>query len=214
MKKLLTTVALTAVVVLAGCTSSPQAGTGQTGGSAQDLAQYDSTVLTVGSTDGKVKGQVGIKVKTNSSGGAYLSATYTLLINEALPKNKTGANGFDYQYVGDMVQATSPTDAEGSVTGIYCNKDVVTTDPFSLTYSHNQNCPAFNAGGATSTFIWQFSQNFASYAELLATTQIDLYSGAEAWEQDPDDANTSTMNDDKALSQGSKAASFVLTFTE
>jgi hypothetical protein len=198
------------VGILAGCTSSSQPN-GQS--SASDLTQYDGRILKVSSSDGKVTGQVGIKV-TAVSGKSRLTASYNLLINQAFAVNKSTANGSDYQYIGDLVKPDSLGDAEGSVSAIYCNKDVSTTEPFTISYSHNNNCPAFNAGGATGTFAWQFQPNFASYAELLAATQADIYSGAGAWEQDPDDASVTTMNDDLAVSQGNKVASFTLMYTE
>lgn len=196
-------------LVLAGCTKSPS---GPGGTPAADLQQYDGKVLRVTSVDGKVKGSIGIKLDSTASRPS-LDVFYNLIINDRYPKNK-GELGFDYQYAGDLVEADSIGDAEGTVSAAYCNKDVIPTDAFSTDFRYNDNCPAFNAGGDTSTFTWQFSQSMENYEEVLAATTIDIYDSSKAWEKDPDDTSSSTNNDDLAVSQGNKVASYTLVITE
>lgn len=207
--------------------ANPSASTDSSGNSTGTLtdANFDKKVLAISSPDGSVAGTIGLTKKTNKVGKKYLSAAYNILIKTDLPLNsKCGTPGFimgssctkGYEYSGRLVpvQEVSPKTSNGSVSAVYCS-DYELPEPYSIsgTGKTMMGCVTGSTDNIqVGTFATNFQTNYYSYAEILKTTNFELYDRSNFWEPTKGEAGSFTGNDDRAVQETSpvKTLQFVV----
>lgn len=183
-----------------------------------ELLRYDKKVINITSTDGKLVGTAGFSLKKDSKNKPYLDTYYNLIINDALPKNGNLANngiqlGYGYDYVNNLVDPSLDS-GEGDLSSIFCNKDLVISNPY-VSASPQYSCNGINtANMTTEKFIASFSRWYRSYEEFSIRNAFELYDSSAYWVEEKGSDNTSSwsVDDDKAVGEGQKIRSYTLQF--
>ena len=190
-----------------------------------DLMKYDNKVIDITSTDGKVKGQVGIKIDKTE---AYpINVVYFLKVNDSLPKSVaevTGA-GETYYYIANHAAAANiqKGNGTGSLSAAFCNTDS-TPDILALAESRDIDldlylgCDAqYDPWHSTSTFTHIYGNYYNSdtfnYDLVTAKDALAVFDTAQFYAEDPETGGFGA-DDATVIGQGSISAQYDLTFTE
>lgn len=187
-------------------------------------ANFDKKVLNITSSDGSIRGTIGLTKKTNGMKKEYLLAVYNLLIKTNLPfsvkcsPTQQSCKGM-YTYAGRLVpfKATDTKTSSGSVSPVYCNKDTLAADPYSISGNeHNlATCGISSTDGLTTdTFSTNFQTNYYSYADVLKTTTFEIYDSSNYWEATTGETGSYTNKTDKAVQGTSPIKTLNFTVSE
>jgi hypothetical protein len=190
----------------------------------------DAVVVSVESEDNAITGTIGIQKKINKkTGEPYLHATYNLLIAADLPFNSL-CGGYEnkpprcdeyYEYSTQLVRADGKYADKGNgvASPVYCNTDTL-GDPFSTTWNIHtlEACDISTSDGIyglkTNTFLAQFATTFASYEDIMNSTELNLYSYAEFWEPVDDVVDGYHGNTDLPVQNSQPARAYTMIFTD
>ena len=204
-------------------------GLGDNGSSKTSGNFNEEKVVKITSTDGSVKGTVGLK--PTSSG--LVSATYNMITTTEMPTNWVclpeeevcGVPSNTYTYINDLVQVDRQNTDEGSFSGIYCNVDQLPSDPYTGTETVDYYGCDYRGGSAdprsvptTNKFTSNFTRVFNSYDDFLATTTFNVHDGSAYWEvlerTATGKAQTYGVDGERAISETLPTKSFTLIYTE
>lgn len=187
-----------------------------------DLASYDGKVLNIGSTDGKVTGQVAMAYQPAEQ--MPLKVVYFLKVTDDLPKTQMATNGAGYFYIAS--HTTSSAIREGDGTGtldeILCNHDQV-PDVLALaragsisvdTYGGCADQYSFSA--TTDTFYQVYSTSYNqydfNYDRITSNDVLAVFDSGPYWKADPTTGGSS-VDDDEVVANAPIARQYTLQYS-
>lgn len=191
------------------------------------VREYDGKILTVASTDGKVSGEVGIKLYEGTDTPVH-TATF-LKITDSLPQSiaPTGG-GASYYLLGNHTTVDGSRDGyDGTVSSVHCNQDFVPnimdltedlsdpTDPFVSCMANIEY-----VAGETDTFYLTYSRydtaNTFDYDALFNQTQLEVFDEAPFYEEQEvvDGYPSYGADTNTVVARGDIVAAYTLMVTE
>lgn len=195
--------------------------------SSNQFQQYHNKILTIASTDGKLKGEIGIKVEELEGGYPLIKTATFLMINDELPL-KTTSNGTEmYSYFGNLTTADQArSDDTGNVNPAWCAKnetiDILDSiDNFATATNKYLLCRGAMAmiNEPTSVFFNHFTRTYTqyefNYEQILNQNKFYVFDASSYWPTDAGSTgNYSGPDLDTAVSTASIAAEYDVVVSE
>jgi len=190
-----------------------------------DLMKYDNKIIEITSTDGKVQGQIGIKIDKTEE--YPIIVVYFMKVKGSLPKSVAAATGSGeaYYYIANHAAAADVQKGTGTgaLSAAFCNVDAM-PDVLAMAQSRTvlldiyQGCDAqYDPWHTTNVFYHAYATYYDSdtfdYDRVLSKDTLAIFDSAPFYKEKPEIGGYGVDNA-TVISQGEISAQYDLTYTE